>query len=178
MCFGPFPFSNWCLFKQIRFGRGYSDCPADLPQDNRLFTTQILLALASSPISWTGAESGKFCLTGYSLGGGIAAAFAAYFPQLISSLVLLAPAGLVRDSQVSFQSRLLYERGFVPENVLGYLVGRRLRAGPLVSPSPRIISSMPQMRSPRSYLHRTLLRFSTCLGNTPTLTSLLRWHGR
>ncbi|KAJ5997186.1 hypothetical protein N7522_008846 [Penicillium canescens] len=119
------------------FGRGYSDCPADLPQDNRLFTTQILLALASSPVSWTGAESGKFCLTGYSLGGGIAAAFAAYFPQLISSLVLLAPAGLVRDSQVSFQSRLLYERGFVPENVLGYLVGRRLRAGPLVTPKPK-----------------------------------------
>lgn len=117
-----------------RFGRGYSDCPADLPQDNRLFATQILLALSSSPIAWTGKESGKFCLAGYSLGGGIAAGFASYFPQMLSSLVLLAPAGLVRDSQISFQSRLLYSRGLMPENLLGYLVGRRLRAGPLVTP--------------------------------------------
>ncbi|KAJ5669147.1 hypothetical protein N7462_010217 [Penicillium macrosclerotiorum] len=119
------------------FGRGYSDCPADLPQDDRLFATQIMLALTSSPISWTGAESGKFCLVGYSLGGGIAAAFASFFPQLLSSLVLLAPAGLVRDSQISFQSRLLYSRGLMPEGLLGYLVGRRLRAGPLVKPKPK-----------------------------------------
>ncbi|KAJ5467478.1 Alpha/beta hydrolase fold-1 [Penicillium sp. IBT 31633x] len=116
------------------FGRGYSDCPADLPQDDRLFSTQILLALTSSPISWTGAESGKFCLVGYSLGGGIAAAFASYFPQLSSSVVLLAPSGLIRDSQISFESRLLYSKGLMPENILGYLVSRRLKAGPLVTP--------------------------------------------
>ncbi|KAJ5514455.1 Alpha/beta hydrolase fold-1 [Penicillium fimorum] len=119
------------------FGRGYSDCPADLPQDERLFSTQIFLALTSSPISWTGAESGKFCLTGYSLGGGIAAAFASYFPHLLSSLVLLAPSGLLRDSQISFQSRLLYSKGLMPENILTSLVSRRLRAGPLTTPSPK-----------------------------------------
>ncbi|PYH90851.1 alpha/beta-hydrolase [Aspergillus ellipticus CBS 707.79] len=116
------------------FGRGYSDCPSDIPQDDRLFTTQILLALNSSVLSWTGAGSGKFCLVGYSLGGGIATAFASYFPQFLSSLVLLAPAGLIRDSQISFQSRLLYSHGLVPERVLGFLVGRRLRAGPLTTP--------------------------------------------
>lgn len=55
---------------------------------------------------------------------------------MLSSLVLLAPAGLVRDSRISFQSRLLYSRGLMPENLLGYLVGRRLRAGPLVTPKP------------------------------------------
>ncbi|EKV07803.1 Alpha/beta hydrolase family protein, putative [Penicillium digitatum] len=119
------------------FGRGYSDCPADLPQDDRLFSTQIFLALTSSPISWTGAESGKFCLTGYSLGGGIAAAFASYFPHLLSSLVLLAPSGLLRNSQISFQSRLLYSKGLMPENILSFLVSRRLRAGPLVTPKPK-----------------------------------------
>ncbi|KAJ5130258.1 Alpha/beta hydrolase fold-1 [Penicillium bovifimosum] len=126
------------------FGRGYSDCPADLPQDIRLFSTQILLALASSPISWTGAESGKFCLVGYSLGGGIAAGFASYLPQLTSSVVLLAPSGLIRDSQISFQTRLLYSKGLVPENILGYLVSRRLKAGPLVTPkfkSPKLNAS-------------------------------------
>ncbi|KAJ5774173.1 hypothetical protein N7457_009069 [Penicillium paradoxum] len=119
------------------FGRGYSDCPADLPQDDRLFSTQILLALTSSPISWTGEKSGKFCLVGYSLGGGIAAAFASYFPQMLSSVVLLGPSGLLRDSQVSFQSRLLYSKGLMPENILGYLVSRRLKAGPLVTPKPK-----------------------------------------
>jgi pimeloyl-ACP methyl ester carboxylesterase len=71
------------------------------------------------------------------LGGGIAAAFASYFPNLLSALVLLAPAGLIRDSQISFQSRLLYSRGLVPERVLGFLVGRRLRAGPLTTPKPK-----------------------------------------
>lgn len=76
-------------------------------------------------------------MVGYSLGGGIAAAFASYFPQLLSSLVLLAPAGLIRDSQISFQSRLLYSKGLMPENILGYLVGRRLRAGPLTTPKPK-----------------------------------------
>ncbi|EAU35530.1 conserved hypothetical protein [Aspergillus terreus NIH2624] len=119
------------------FGRGYSDCPSDIPQDDRLFSTQILLALSSSPISWTGEGSGKFGLVGYSLGGGISAAFASYFPQLLSSLVLLAPSGLLRDSQISFQSRLLYSKGLIPERVLGFLVGRRLRAGPLVTPKPK-----------------------------------------
>lgn len=123
--------------RKCRFGRGYSDCPSDLPQDDRLFATQIMLALTSSPIAWTGADSGKFCLLGYSLGGGIAAAFASYFPQMLSSLVLLAPSGLLRDSQISFQSRLLYSRGLMPESLLGYLVGRRLRAGPLVTPKPK-----------------------------------------
>ncbi|KAJ5784534.1 uncharacterized protein N7503_009746 [Penicillium pulvis] len=115
------------------FGRGYSDSPADLPQDNRLFTTQIMLALTSSPISWTGAESGKFCLVGYSLGGGISAAFASYFPHLLSSLVLLAPAGMMHDSHVSSQAQLLYSGGIIPENILEYFVKKRLRAGPLVS---------------------------------------------
>ncbi|KAF5855016.1 hypothetical protein ETB97_010284 [Aspergillus alliaceus] len=119
------------------FGRGYSDCPSDLPQDDRLFATQILLALNTSSVSWTGIGSGKFCLVGYSLGGGIAASFASFFPQLLSSLVLLAPAGLLRDSQISFQSRLLYSRGLIPEHVLGFLVGRRLRAGPLTTPKPK-----------------------------------------
>ncbi|KAF9893582.1 hypothetical protein FE257_010894 [Aspergillus nanangensis] len=119
------------------FGRGYSDCPSDIPQDDRLFATQILLALSTSPISWTGEGSGKFSLVGYSLGGGISAAFASYFPQLLSSLVLLAPSGLLRDSQVSFQSRLLYSKGLIPEKVLGFLVGRRLRAGPLITPKPK-----------------------------------------
>lgn len=116
------------------FGRGYSDMPADIPQDDRLFTTEILLALASSPLSWTGASSGQFSLVGYSLGGGIAAAFASHFPNLLSSLVLLAPSGLLRDSHISWQTRILYAKGALPEGLVCRLVKGRLKAGPLVKP--------------------------------------------
>lgn len=104
-----------------------------MPQDNRLFATQILLALASSPVSWTGSSSGGFSLIGYSLGGGIAVGFASYFPDLISSLILIAPSGLIRDSHMSLFSRVL-GAGWLPDCLVTPLVKSRLRAGPLVKP--------------------------------------------
>lgn len=116
------------------FGRGYSDNPADLPQDVRLFTTQILLALASSPLSWTGKDAGKFSLVGYSLGGGISATFTSYFPDLVDSLILFAPAGLVRPYHISRTSDVLYSEGIIPESILQRLVKRRLRQ-PLAAPA-------------------------------------------
>ncbi|RAH64882.1 alpha/beta hydrolase [Aspergillus aculeatinus CBS 121060] len=112
------------------FGRGYSDCPSDLPQDGTLWNRQIWSAINSSPIF---KKPGDLCLVGYSLGGGIAANFAAFHPQAISSLVLLAPAGLIRDSRISFQSQLLYSHDWIPEKLLKFFVRRRLRAGPLTS---------------------------------------------
>jgi pimeloyl-ACP methyl ester carboxylesterase len=65
------------------WGRGYSDS-VDLPHDSRLYSTEILLAITSSPLAWT---PGGFSLMGYSLGGGIAVDFAASFPGLVESLV-------------------------------------------------------------------------------------------
>ncbi|KAI0600175.1 Alpha/Beta hydrolase protein [Biscogniauxia sp. FL1348] len=108
------------------FGRGYSDAPGDLPYDTRLFTTQILLVLASSPLAWTG--DGAFSLVGYSLGGGIAANFAAAFPRLVDTLILLAPAGLIRPENIGRASRLVFTSGIVPERLLAWLTHRRLRA--------------------------------------------------
>ncbi|KAI1340409.1 alpha/beta-hydrolase [Xylariaceae sp. FL0016] len=107
------------------FGRGYSDAPGDLPYDTRLFTTQILLVLASSRLAWTG--DGGFSLVGYSLGGGIAANFAASFPRLVASLVLLAPAGLIRPANIGRASRVVFQTGVVPERLLAWLAERRLR---------------------------------------------------
>lgn len=86
------------------WGRGYSDAPADLPHDERLYSTQILIAVTSSPLSWTGASG--FNLIGYSLGGGISAAFTSYFPNLVDSLVLVTPTGLIRPSRTVAQRRL------------------------------------------------------------------------
>ncbi|KAI9682130.1 MAG: hypothetical protein M1817_000184 [Caeruleum heppii] len=110
------------------WGRGYSDTPADLNHDIRLYSTQILLAITSSPLSWTGNGEG-FSLVGYSLGGGIAASFTAQFPNLVRSLVLLAPAGLIRPAHFSKTNIFLYSSGLIPEPLLLWLVKRRLRQG-------------------------------------------------
>jgi pimeloyl-ACP methyl ester carboxylesterase len=107
------------------FGRGYSEGPLDLPYDSRLYTTQILLALASSRLAWTG--SAGFHLLGYSLGGAIAVSFAAYFPDLVKSLTLVCPGGLIRPKHLSWKGKLLYSEGLFPEWLLQALVRRRLR---------------------------------------------------
>lgn len=107
------------------WGRGYSDTPLSIPHDKRIYTTSILLSLTSSPIPWTGNTT--FSILGYSLGGGIAAAFTSYFPDLVSSLILIAPSGLLRPYHTNVSSRLLYSTGLLPEFILEWLVQRRLR---------------------------------------------------
>lgn len=87
--------------------------------------TQILLVLASSPLSWTG-DNGLNVI-GYSLGGGIAANFAATFPNMVETLILLAPAGLIRPENFGRLSRLIFTSGVIPERVLAWLTKRRLR---------------------------------------------------
>lgn len=106
------------------FGRGYSDAPAGLDYDVRLYTAQILLVLASSPLAWTGDEG--FHLVGYSLGGGLAVPFARSFPRMVKSVVVIAGGGLVRSGHVGWRSRLLYSRGVFPEAVLQWFIRRRL----------------------------------------------------
>ncbi|KAH0499468.1 hypothetical protein TgHK011_006665 [Trichoderma gracile] len=107
------------------FGRGFSDGVGDLAHDERLYTTQILLVLASSPLPWTGTNAIR--LVGYSLGGGIAVHFAAAFPHLVSSLVLLAPAGLINPEDFGAVSLFVFKSGFVPERILAYLTRFRLQ---------------------------------------------------
>jgi pimeloyl-ACP methyl ester carboxylesterase len=93
-----------------------------MPYDSRLYTTQILLVLASSPLSWS-----RFHLVGYSLGGGLAVSFARYFPQRLDSLTLVAGGGLIRRHHVGWQSWFLYDSGFLPEWLARRLVKRRIR---------------------------------------------------
>jgi pimeloyl-ACP methyl ester carboxylesterase len=101
-----------------------------------LFTSQILLVLATSPLSWTGSSSGRFSIVGYSLGGGIATAFMSHFPDLVSSLVTIAPSGLLRPHHISRSSRLIYSEGIIPESVLNFFVRRRLRTPLYPTPKP------------------------------------------
>jgi pimeloyl-ACP methyl ester carboxylesterase len=110
------------------FGRGFSDNPTYHDHSEHLYISQILCVLASSPIAWTGTT--PFAVIGYSLGGGIAASFTRYFPTLVSSLVLIAPSGLVREHHIAWQSQILYHaEGVMPTFLTKYLVRRRLDAG-------------------------------------------------
>ncbi|GKT57517.1 alpha/beta hydrolase [Colletotrichum tofieldiae] len=123
---GEFVEKGWRVMTFDFFGRGYSDAPLDIPHDARLYTTQVLLALASSSLpGWTGNDA--FHLLGYSLGGAIAAAFASSHPHLIKSLTLVAPGGLVRSAaHVGWRSRVLYNSEWIPEGVRRWFVGRRI----------------------------------------------------
>ena len=117
-------------------GRGYSDTPVPTPHSTRLYTTTILLALTSSPLAWTGNDE-RFSLIGYSLGGGIVANFTSYFPLLVSSLVLLAPAGLVRQSRITLLNKILYNTGLINETMLEkIIIGRMRRGEPPIRPKP------------------------------------------
>ncbi|TKA32565.1 hypothetical protein B0A50_01673 [Salinomyces thailandicus] len=115
------------------FGRGYSDTPdpEQYRQDLQLFTTQILLVLSSSKLAWMGGGE-RFTLMGYSLGGGISAAFTADFPEMVGSLVSIAPSGLIRPGNITVSSKLIYG-GLLPSGLVNYFVGRRLRGNPKAS---------------------------------------------
>ena len=110
------------------WGRGYSDTPIGLPHDNRLFSSQILIALASSPLSWTGASAGGFSIIGFSLGGGITMSFVAHFPYLIRSIILLAPSGIIRSLPKGYGSIFFRYSTIVPSSYLRGLVGNILGA--------------------------------------------------
>ncbi|OLN88492.1 Serine hydrolase-like protein [Colletotrichum chlorophyti] len=107
------------------FGRGFSDGVGDLPHDARLYTTQVLLALASSRLSWSGTSSVR--VVGYSLGGAVAASFAAAFPHMVESLVLLAPAGLIDAANFGAAARITFQSGLVPDRILAAITRKRLQ---------------------------------------------------
>ncbi|KAI9674882.1 MAG: hypothetical protein M1829_003622 [Trizodia sp. TS-e1964] len=108
------------------WGRGWSDSPIDVPHDSRIYITQILVALASSKLPWTGEVSGGFSLVGYSMGGAIAISFFTYFPRLVSSLILFGPAGIIREDRLRAQNRLASISPLIPQWLIEWAVKRRL----------------------------------------------------
>ncbi len=64
-------------------------------------------------------------MIGYSLGGGIAADFAADFPDMVKGVVLLAPGGMIRPHNFAWERSAMYS-GWVPESVVEWVVRRRL----------------------------------------------------
>ncbi|KAF9880025.1 hypothetical protein CkaCkLH20_02836 [Colletotrichum karsti] len=110
------------------FGRGFSDGVGDLPHDARLYTTQVLLALASSPLPWSGAASVRV----------VAASFAAAFPHMVASLVLLAPAGLIRAENFGIVAQITFQSGLIPERILAAVTTKRLQR-PLAPKRPGVV---------------------------------------
>lgn len=110
-------------------GRGYSSAPdpEDQPQSSVFFTNIILYVLVSSPLAWIG--PGAFAAVGYSLGGGILVNFASYFSNLVTSVTLLAPSGLIRPHHFGWKSRLLYSEILLPKRIVEQLVYRKLTPG-------------------------------------------------
>ncbi|BFZ53983.1 hypothetical protein PYCC9005_001014 [Savitreella phatthalungensis] len=96
------------------FGRGYTDSP-DVPHDDRLYVTQLLIVLRH--LGWD-----RCSLVGYSLGGGIVADFASYFPQSIDKVVMIAPAGLLVESSLPAVRRIA-KSPHVPLAVVSALQG-------------------------------------------------------
>ncbi|TGO18860.1 hypothetical protein BTUL_0007g00790 [Botrytis tulipae] len=114
------------------FGRGYSDGVSDLPHDERLYTTQVLLVLTSSSLSWVG---DGFHIIGFSMGGGIAADFAVAFPKMVKGVILLAPAGLIREEHFSWKGKMMRKWWF-PDGLWGWILRRRVSGSYDTEPSP------------------------------------------
>lgn len=96
------------------FGRGYSDSP-DLPHDDRLYTTQLLIVLRH--LGWE-----RCSLVGYSLGGGIVATFASYYSEALDKVVMIAPSGLLQEADLPAARRFV-KTTHVPLAVVAALQG-------------------------------------------------------
>ena len=114
------------LMDQDLWGRGYSDSPFDTIHDIRAFKLQVLFALASSELPWMGSSSGGFRVVGFSLGGAIAMSFAAEFPYLVNSIVLLAPGGILRRLPPEYEWFCLRYPWLFSRNYLRRRVGQVL----------------------------------------------------
>lgn len=128
------------------FGRGYSDSP-QVPYDSSLYVSQLALLLAALP-DWT-----KFHLIGQSMGGGIVASFAYYFPDRIDKLVLVCPAGATPRPELPLLNRFF---------VSSWLSVGGMRAllpfAPVPLPnSPETIPGW-QLRHHKGFLHSFLVR--------------------
>lgn len=67
----------------------------------------------SSSLSWLGSGD-SFSIVGYSLGGPISLAFAGAFPELVRSLVLFGPAGLLHRLPEGYDDSILLHPELAP----------------------------------------------------------------
>lgn len=135
------------------FGRGYSDGVGDLPHDERLYVSQALCVLASSELAWTGqGEDEGFHLVGYSLGGGISIHLAAAFQGMVKTLILLAPAGMIREENFGAVAKIIFRSGWVPEGLVEIMTRWRLKRPIAESAKRKSKGGTSGASTPRSHL--------------------------
>lgn len=83
------------------WGHGLSSTPL-VPHTPQIFHSQILQVLAY--MHWTTAD-----IIGFSFGGILTATFATYNPRTASSVALVAPAGIIRKTDLGAETRELLE---------------------------------------------------------------------
>ncbi len=108
------------------WGHGLSSTPltAHVPA---LFHTQLLHLLAH--LRWDTAD-----LVGYSFGGSVAATFAAHHPELVESVVLVAPGGFLRKTGITEEQRAFLRGGPGIEDQACAWILDMVNGGPLVVP--------------------------------------------
>ncbi len=102
------------------YGRGFSDRPEEL-QDKVFFNRQL-----EGLLIHLGVEE-PFHLIGYSMGGAVAAGFAATHPSRVRRLVLLASAGMARADAPLI--RFIRDRGLAGKWLMLAAYPRKLRRG-------------------------------------------------
>jgi pimeloyl-ACP methyl ester carboxylesterase len=95
--------AGYCVLTYDLYGRGYSDAPGVL-YDEALHTMQLYLLLQH--MEWT-----KCHVVGLSMGGGIATSFSHHYPDVVQSLTLLAPAGLMAPQEINLLGQVIVQPG-------------------------------------------------------------------
>lgn len=153
------------------WGRGYSDTPLGVPHDSRLFGMQIFFAATSSSVTWIGDQSGGFSIVAFSLGGGIAMAFAADFYHLVNSIVLLGPVGIIRRLPAEYVTVFYRHPILLPSSYLRKLVGKTLGL--------KVLKVTPGYSAPDDQSHmasETALDAKTVREKALDIPGIVRWQ--
>ncbi|KAG6887168.1 hypothetical protein C0995_000748 [Termitomyces sp. Mi166 len=125
------------------YGRGYSDAP-QTTYDVKLYTIQ--LALLMQHLQWD-----KAIIAGVSMGGGIAMAFTAQFPQLVDDkVVLIASAGIMEAMDISRTAKFM-SSPFVQTVTASVLVRVRLLTLKLMRASDLLPQKYLQRLATKNY---------------------------
>ena len=108
------------------WGHGLSQTPL-VPHVPALFHSQILHLLGH--MKWPSAH-----VVGYSFGGATATSLTAYHPEVVESLVIIAPAGLFRSDSLTQEDGLLRRGGPGMEEDARDWVLNFIEGGPLIVP--------------------------------------------
>jgi pimeloyl-ACP methyl ester carboxylesterase len=120
-----FPYAHCVLFDL--WGHGLTDTPF-VAHDPVLF--HALLEALLVQLGWKSAH-----FIGYSFGGSTTATFAAIHPESVESMVLVAPAGLIRSTNFNDLQRSYLQGGEELEEQARAWILDLLQGGPLIVPS-------------------------------------------